>query len=431
MENSSLIDLLAVRFDIQTHGWKSIVCKAIGISRPTLDRYLSLDSSGEGGRIPESFLIDLLDCPLISNESTKIENAYDMVNLLASGLCILQEGIDKIGHIQAPYPPDLVRGLNIAAALNLEFDKAYPTGLAELFAVASTPLYSWCLEYEGEGAEEFGAAILVKDGEITADCLAIAGLSDVDPELYFYRSLMDACAELDDETSQKYYVAWRRMVIENPIANGFTAFLSDPVLRGNLQLTQRLAEIFYEPLSAIHAPDNNVALCPVSNIRLKKIHGDWVTESRDPRATQMLLQTGPVLRPFLPGMLELKRPARVFWTLPGIQEVNLFKQVQELGYKAELWPRMDAVDLVINHSTKPLRYAVDLKEHRSSISLARSFEGFKHFRRHQQLIVIPDYLCDMNPEYLLQFERARRSKLKTPIQMATVSEFIQILEASA
>jgi hypothetical protein len=108
MMNSSLSDLLAVRFDTQKHGWKSIACKAIGISRPTLDRYLSLDSGGDRSRIPESFLMDLLNCPLIGNESTELQSAYDMVNLFASGLCVLQEGIDRVGHIQAPYPPDLI-----------------------------------------------------------------------------------------------------------------------------------------------------------------------------------------------------------------------------------------------------------------------------------------------------------------------------------
>lgn len=428
MSNFDLLDLLSTRFDTSKHGWKALASKALGISRPSLDRYLSLNMNGQTSHIPEAFLSSLLENTSSQNENELFESPYNMVNLLASGLCALQEGIDKVGHIQAPYPAALVRGLNIAAALNLENQKKYPTGLAELLTVACHPLYSWCLEYDGANAEEFGAAVLIKDGEITPDCLAIAGLSDVDPELHFYRSLMNSCSELDDATAQKFYVAWRRTVIEHPVANGFTTFLTDPILRSHLRLTQTLADVFYEPLPAIHTHENTIALCPISNIRLKKIHGKWVSESRNPQAAMALLQNGPQFRPFIPGMLELKRPARIFWALPGIQEVNLYKSALELGYQAELWPRMDAVDIVIKHPTKPVRFAVDIKEHRSSISLARSFDGFKFFRRHQQMIVIPDYLSDMNPEYLQQFIRARRAKLKTPIQILTASEFLHMLE---
>lgn len=424
---SDFIGRLSARFNTDKHGWKSLACKTLNISRPSLDRYIALDSDGMTSKIPDD-IWKILDADPIDEEKETLDSPYTMVNLLAEGLCALQECIDRVGHIQAPYPQSLSRGLNIASALNLEHGSKYPTNLAGLLKASGNPLFTWCQEYEGPGAEEFGAALLIKDGEITPECLAIAGLGDIDPELHFYRSLMSACGELDEVSAQKFYVAWRRAVIEHPIADGFTIFLTDPVLRGNLSLTQELAEIFYEPLSVIHAEKNMIPVCPVSGTRLRKIRGEWVSECRDPKASIAIRQDGPSLRLFLPGMLELKRPARIFWALPGLQEIDLFNAAHGLGYHVELWPRMDAVDLIITHPEKPVRFAVDLKEYRSPIGLARSFDGFKFYKRHQQVIVIPDYLSELNPDYIQHFERARRAKLKTKIQIMTYSELLHLLE---
>lgn len=426
MDHTPFINQISLRFDTGARGWKGTVCKALDITRPTLDRYIAIDQAGESSRIPGR-IWQKLGQP-VAIESERIDSPYVMVNLLAEGLGELQESIDRLGHILAPYPPALSRGLNLAAAWNLEHGKSYPTSLAGLLSVATKPLYTWCPEYEGEGAEEFGAAVLVRDGEVTPDCLAIARLGDTDPETYFYKSLMDACSELDDSSAQRFYVAWRRMVIEHPVADSFTVFLNDPSLRNHLGLTQRLAEVFYEPLTQLHSERNAIPVCPISGTRIKKIRGEWVSEYRDPRAAATIRQNGPSFRPFFPGMLELKRPARIFWALPGLHEIDLFKTAQSLGYQAELWPRMDTVDLIISHPNKPLRFAIDIKEHRSPVGLARAFEGFKFFKRHQLAIVVPDYLCELNPDYLKLFERARRAYLKSKVQILMYSTFLQMLE---
>lgn len=42
----------------------------------------------------------------------------EMVDLLAAGLCQIQEHIDKGETVQYPFPDNLVREFNIAAALN-------------------------------------------------------------------------------------------------------------------------------------------------------------------------------------------------------------------------------------------------------------------------------------------------------------------------
>lgn len=430
MHPSSFSEALSKRFDMARHGWKRDACTYLGIARPTLDRYLALERDGKVALIPEAIWIQLkagaAEEP--AQSGTALATPYAMVNSLAAGLCSLQEHIDRNGHIQAPYASTLVRGLNLACALNLAHDRNYPTSLAELLKAASSPLYTWCMHYEGDRAEEFGTAILIRDGEITSECLQLAGLHDVDPEHVFYQALMTACSELEPTDAQNLYVAWRRTVIEQPVVDGFTTFLSNAVLRRHLRLTQGLAEVFYEEVPPLHSTDGKIAVCQLSGTRLRRLNNEWASDSRDPRAARLIRDNGPLWRPHLPRMQELKRSARLFWALPGIEEIALYHKAKDLGYHCELWPKLDSIDLLIKHPNKNVRFAVDLKEHRSPVSLARTFDGFKAFKRHRQMLVVPDYLVDLNPSYYQQFERARQAKLKSPVNLLSVSQFTRLLE---
>ncbi|AZZ95344.1 hypothetical protein EUZ85_02410 [Hahella sp. KA22] len=146
-------------------------------------------------RIPSRHLatvgIELQD---LSDTSPRFEikkTPYDMVNLFAAGLCKLQEHIDRYGHILSPYPTSLIQGLNLAAALNIERETSYPTHLSDLITCASQNIFQWCPEYgEGEQAESFFAAQLLNDGEVTVDCIAMAGLATRDAEEEFYQVLL-------------------------------------------------------------------------------------------------------------------------------------------------------------------------------------------------------------------------------------------------
>jgi hypothetical protein len=240
--------------------------------------------------------------------------------------------------------------------------------------------------------------------------------------------LISACNELEEDDAQELYVAWRRTVIEQPVVDGFTTFLENAVLRRHLMITQRLAEIFYEEVPSLHASEGRIAICHLSSTRLKRLKNEWASDSRDPRAARLIRDNGPLWRPHLPRMQELKRSARLFWALPGIEEIALYRSAESLGYKCELWPKRDAIDILIKHPTKPVRFAVDLKEHRSPVGLARTFNGFKAFKRHRQMLVVPDYLVDLNPRYYQEFERARQAKMKSPVEIFSVSQFTRLLE---
>lgn len=413
-------------------GWKTSAAQLIGVSRPTLDRYLKLAEEGQWDKIPQPVLdrVDM-DVPVtLGDEPTSFRSEvggsqFDMVNLFAAGLRKLQEELDQQGHIQAPYPAPLSRAFNLAAAFNLESGTDYPTDLASLIRVASRPVFEWCGEYgEDEQGEAFIASRMIEDGEITPDCISMAGLSETDAELAFYQMLMSVCAELEEDAGQRLYTDWRLAVIENPVAESHAIFLAKyEGLRSHTILTKKLVDFFYEHIPEIHSLNGKLALCPLTGTRLRK-HGDrWATEMRDPAVAEHLRNHGPRWIDHTAATIELKRPVRVFWALPGWHELQLHKAVLARGCDSLLWPEFDSVDLLVTHPSGK-KYAVDVKDHISPISLSRASGQDNPRRRRKRVIVIPDYLENRLPQYKTLFRRARRSRLKEPEPIMTVAEFL-------
>lgn len=420
-------------------GWKTPAAKLLGVSRPTLDRYLRLAAEGRLEKIPrpirEMVGADISESSAGAAAVAKSEvggTEFDMVNLFAAGLSKLQEDIDHQGHIQSPYPEPLSRAFNLAAAFNIERRTSYPTDLASLIRVATRPVFEWCSAYgEGEQGEAYIASRMIEDGEITPDCISMAGLSETDAEQAFYQTLMSVCAELDEGLGQRLYSEWRRAVIENPVAESHAIFIAKyDVLRSNTTITKRLVDFFYERVPEIHAVSGKLALCPLTGTRLKR-HGDqWATEMRDPAVAQHLRTYGPKWVEHTPATIELKRPVRVFWALPGWHELRLHDAVQALGCTSLLWPDFDSVDLLVSQPSGR-RFAVDVKDHISPISLSRTSGPDNRRRRHKRVIVIPDYLEDRLPQYKTLFHRARLSALKEPEQIMTTAEFLDLLGGKA
>ncbi len=416
-------------------GWKGSAAKLLGVSRPTLDRYLRLAAEGQLDKIPGLILkaVGVNESSPTARtpgipESEVGSSEFDMVNLFAAGLRRLQEDIDHQGHIQAPYPEPLSRAFNLAAAFNIERRTSYPVDLASLIRAAARPIFEWCSAYgECEHGEAFFASRLIDDGEITPDCISMAGLTETDAEQAFYQMLMSACAELDEDLGQRFYSEWRRAVIENPVAESHAIFIAKyDVLRSNTILTKKLVDFFYERIPEVHAVDGKLALCPLTGTRLKKHANQWATEMRDPVAAQHLRDYGPRWIEHTSATIELKRPVRVFWTLPGWHELQLNREVQARGCTSILWPDFDSVDLLVSQPSGR-RFAVDVKDHISPISLSRTSGRHNRRRRYKRVIVIPDYLEDRLPQYKTLFCKAALSALKEPEQIMTASEFLELL----
>lgn len=409
--------------------WKTHVAEWLGISRPTLDGYLDHAAHGRLDRIPETVLARLEIVPDDPDSQSAAPSFDEMLLAFASGLVALQEEMDAIGHPRAPYPAALQRGLDIAAAINWRENRKLPVTLADLLRVAATPIYKWCPDLAGPLADQYYAASLLEDFEITRDCLSLSSLANQDEELVFYRTLMECCEELGT-SGQTLYEQWRRTVIEAPIATGYTQLLSrHPTFLGALSVVQRLIDTFYARMPPVHAQDGKIHLCPLTRTRLRRVGSMFVSELRDEAAVRALAAQGPRVMDYTPDVLELRRPARLYWTLPGWHELQLAKAARDLGWDVDLWPKLDTVDLVLRKKGNPLRYAVDVKDHMSPQGLARSFDRFTAYKSHVRLIVIPDYLAKLNPEYRTLFERFRASQGKQKVDLVIVSEFLNQLES--
>lgn len=420
----------------ETRGWKIRAADYLGVSRPTLDRYLGFDADGELEKIPSKVLekLSLGEAALTQNAVARIPEPVagtprDMVHLFAAGLGKLQEHIDQYGHIQAPYPTQLSKAFNLAAALNIAHGYSYPVDLASLIVAASKRLFEWCPEYSAtDSTDDFIDKRLVEDGDVTPDCLVLAALADGDVEEHFYTALMGECRAMEDKVGQAFYSAWRRAVIENPVLESHSALLYRyEELRNNVLATNRLIDVFYEYVPAIHAHDGLIPLCPVTRTRLRQCSGRWISEFRDPIAARQLSTQEPIHIQHTPNTLELRRPVRIFWALPGWHELQLHNSLIENGYTSVLWPDLDAVDLLVSVPGSDARYAVDVKDHISPASLGRSINHFKRYRRHSRVVVVPDYLVERLPEYRRLFDQARRSTLKEPLQLLTSSEFLDMV----
>jgi hypothetical protein len=408
--------------------WKSHAAAWMGVSRPTLNAYLAHASVGNLEQIPEAVLEMLGLLPGQAASQPKPPSVEEMVLSFAVGLVTLQDEIDTHGHPRAPYPAHLQRGLDVASILKCLDGSEYPVTLADLLAVAGKPLYEWCPKLEGPVSDEFYAARLLENFEITRDCLALAERGQQDSEHAFYQTVMDCCEELGS-AGQELYEAWRRTVVEVPIASGYTQLLGrHPIFMRQIGVAQRLIDTFYVRMPPIHAEAGKVLLCPSTGTRLRRVGGKLIAELRDDSAQRTLDLLGPRAIDYTPDVLELRRPARLFWSLPGWHELKLMESAKQLGWEVDLWPKLDTVDLVIRKKGSARRFAIDVKDHISAQGLARSFKRFKDYKTHLRFVVIPDYLKVLNPDYVKIFTRARASLGKEKVDLITVSELLKLLK---
>jgi hypothetical protein len=217
-------------------------------------------------------------------------------------------------------------------------------------------------------------------------------------------------------------------VVENPVLSGWTTLLADPLLVS----VERLDEIifaFYERIPESMALDGYLPICSISRTVLRRERSGFHTECRDPEAIRRA-KAGECERvKWRHGALQLRRPFRLYWNLPGRAELTLEKESKAIGWKAELWPNLDRVDLLLASPDGKRRLAIDVKEYLSPENLAVRFEGFKEYSAdHECFLAVPDYMPEISTGYHRRFDAVRASYSKMPIALRTISELLNELE---
>lgn len=434
--NQSVVKRIEYLFGAPTHGWKGKAANSLGLSRPTLNRYLKLSQIGDEEKIPDALLMSLFQLEAVS--TSKVEGAefdwWAMIQDLAAGLMIIQDDLDRTGRVSTPYPDQILSAFHKASwarKRGVPGSDSLPMDLAALLRVAERPLFEWAYHAEDEGIEPFLHAALWENGAVTNECMDLAGIKPRDEEHSYYEFLMQHCRDLDEADGQRLYEAWRRTVIESPVAEGYAALLTGHGLARHVSVLHELINKFYDCVPPMQSTDGGILLCPTTGTRLHRVHGGLTTESRDPKIRRTLSREGANTITWTPQTIELRRPVRMSWCLPGIYEVQIERKAKELGYQVQMWPKLDTVDLVVSHTKKNLRFAIDVKDYLSPRTLALRFAGFSGFKRHHRLLVIPDYLAEQSGNYKNIFSAARKSAGLEDVAILTISGLLNELERQA
>lgn len=405
--------------------WKTAAAQALGIGRATLYRYFG----DEGTVAPDvSSKLELLERP--RQQPTRSDQ--QMVTLFARALLDGQRQIDEYGWLKNGYPRTLRRAFDLAAARNISDSRSkWPTDFAALSAVAQRPLFEWIEDLSWDPDGQFTAAALIAEGEITPACIDLA-LPGRDPEAELiektgYSLLRSICRERRD--GQAIYAAFRRLAIENPVLSSWTTTLTNDPKLASLERLDEIIYTFYQRVPESMVVQGSLPLCSVSGTILRRDALGFHTECRDPEAIRRARAGDFKATKWRPGTMQLRRPFRLYWCLPGRSELELARSLTAAGWKVELWPNLDRVDLSASSPDGRRRIAVDVKEYLSPENLAARFEGFKEYATdYECVLVVPDYMPEISTGYERRFEAIRASHSKTAVTLRTVSALLNDLE---
>jgi hypothetical protein len=324
--------------------WKSAAADALAISRPTLYRYVRIDEEAVAVAVPSEIFDRVRE---LARQTSSLPPARDLAVYYARGLTKLQEYIDRNGFISAPYPPELLRAFSIASALNSRSeDTKYPNDLAGLLECAAQPFHEWFADLNWDNTGDYTTAQLIRHGVISAECLLLASTpGDID-EREGYDLLMNRCRPLP--YGQELYVAWRRLMIESPVIESFAEVIrGQRIFLRNIEAITELDQQFLERVPRPSGDDGTLFLCPATGTRATFFEREWVSESRDPDIQAQLKTGGPRRIQWTPDTRQVKRTFRQFWALPGYYEMDIYRHATAVGWEAELWPKFDTVDLVV------------------------------------------------------------------------------------
>jgi hypothetical protein len=353
----------------------------------------------------------------------------EILSLLATGVSLLAY------PAPAKLPDSLELGLQYLQALSWErtlsplfadwlwWDKfEYPIGDWWPGGIEHLPVST---AGAGEGLLHFGAPTsLCKEWAIQKRRSLQDQLAEIE-ERIMYEILTD-CRAAD---LQEMYVNSRRFLIENPIVREVD--LVKTVASGRVH---SLVGKAYEPLPSGCIKDGQVHLCPhCGDAQIWRGDGlacrNWtICQTLAKRRAKRLPAT---------GLLRSKAGIFTYVVAPGLPELRLYERLQKLGCEVQLWPGVDAFDLLVA-LPKGQRWAVDVKLSREGYCLGR-YEREKGFipcpeglQWDRAFYVIPHFFDASYPELFCRGADITPGQLSSwNIQVLSDSGFVRKIKRCA
>jgi hypothetical protein len=342
---------------------------------------------------------------------------------IAIGIMQLAERVEGGKPPKLPYPAPLQLGFSQLSKFCLLKGVARPKSVPDLLSwCQQSPLKDWPLDLP---EYNFSSDDTLLDDQIpTQVCSNLAELagsnSQVLAELTQKRIIYSVFEISQQANAPDAYVEFRRFIITHPVATE-SELVKKRLKLAPEALTKPLEEA-YEP-----APDSCLVgdcyqCCPnCGNLlrhHIKKgrvcdmcdYAGDGATETRIKKQEEVYW---------------LKQGLRRYIATPGIPELRLEKQLQELGGNLEvkLWPEFDRYDLRIVFPDGEA-WAIDVKDWKNSFALAKKVEPIPSDPPWERAyFVFPDERRKQS-YYLNAFREAAERVLKNKTDALFESELI-------
>lgn len=302
-----------------------------------------------------------------------------------------------------------------------------------------TPLAQWPtgLSIEALAEAGLGGGDFLADAETrtpTQVCFEWAmAVPDVPAELFENGVIDEALANCRAAGSPEAYTAFRRLLITRPVLTA--AELAALGAELDLVPVYELVRRCYEAVPAAYrGPGGAYRLCGRCGCVLIPLRdGGFRCEldrcRHDGREEPDRVEAAP------DGLLQVRRPLRVFITSPGLAETELEATLRGKdgrhgkpsvpGIGVELWPTFDAYDLRITFADGTA-WAIDVKDWASPSLLGGRTRAFAAAPPHDRaLIVIPAYRLRRREDYKRAFEHALDPGLRRLVEICTDADLVR------
>jgi REase associating with pPIWI_RE/pPIWI_RE three-gene island domain Y len=288
------------------------------------------------------------------------------LHLIASGVVAFADVTRDGRPAPVPYPMALQRGFDRLTVLCWMQQATPPASVPDLLAWCHRPLVTWPVDLTVLDIDP-GDAFL--DGGLLTRACEEWAVASPDPEAHVLeRRLLGEVFDICMATgNQDAYVAFRRLLIEEPVLTAFDLLRrrSDPQLAA---LADQL-RVAYQPAPLECVAGGDVLCCVACGNLLMRMRDGAMrcAEERCPESGAS--RPGRALRAS-EEVYWLRRDLRAFIAAPGRAELQLAKRLGEMGLAVELWPHFDAYDLRVTFGDG-VSWAVDVKDWTNPVLLAR------------------------------------------------------------